>query len=268
MRPEAVEITQDILADARARDDGFGGDLLELTGGRRFGLKTGTSSGFRDAWAAAFTDEVTVVVWLGDPRGRALRGVSGFAAAAPAAARILAAALARAEADGLAAQRRDDHGVRLLPASVCADTGLRAGAHCRHTVRELFVPGTVPQGVCDAHDAHGDVILGSEFQNWVERARPLGVATRVAAVPESDDPLHVREPRDGARWVFERRSGRIVIPLRATLGGREVPDAAWEVDGERLADGAWEPQPGEHVVVAEWRGRRSRPSHVRVEWAP
>jgi penicillin-binding protein 1C len=238
---------------------------VDLAGGAPFALKTGTSSGWRDAWAAAFTAEVTAVVWLGDPAGRPLGAVSGFEAAAPAAARLVAAALERVPVLGLARAQRDP--VRLVRAKVCAETGLAAGPRCAHAVEERFAPGTVPSRVCDAHDARGDVLLATGYRPWVERTRPAGVSDRPLAPPDDDATLTVREPRDGARWLFDPAQGKATVALRAAAGGAEVGDVAWEVDGVRLEGARWDPSPGDHVVIAERHGHRSRPSRVRVRWA-
>jgi penicillin-binding protein 1C len=53
--------------------------------------KTGTSSGHHDAWCAATTARRTVVVWLGNPDGRAAAALVGQEAAAPLALRLIAA---------------------------------------------------------------------------------------------------------------------------------------------------------------------------------
>jgi len=45
--------------------------------------KTGTSYGFRDAWAAGYNDEWTIVVWVGRPDGAPRNGQTGRIAAAP-----------------------------------------------------------------------------------------------------------------------------------------------------------------------------------------
>jgi len=45
--------------------------------------KTGTSYGFRDAWAVGYTDDWTIVVWVGRPDGAPRRGKTGRLAAAP-----------------------------------------------------------------------------------------------------------------------------------------------------------------------------------------
>ncbi|HEX3357942.1 MAG TPA: penicillin-binding protein 1C [Tepidisphaeraceae bacterium] len=53
--------------------------------------KTGTSSGHRDAWCAAVTQNRTVVVWLGNASGRRSAALVGADAAAPVALAIIAA---------------------------------------------------------------------------------------------------------------------------------------------------------------------------------
>ena len=50
---------------------------------RRIAFKTGTSYGFRDAWALGFDDRYTVAVWLGRPDGTPSPGRFGLGTAAP-----------------------------------------------------------------------------------------------------------------------------------------------------------------------------------------
>ena len=262
-KPEAATVITDILSDAEVRSEAFGDDLRGLSEGRRFALKTGTSTGFRDAWAVVYDELHTVVVWLGDPGGDGLRGVSGFEAAAPVAAAVLAGAHERAEANGV---RPHEHAeVALLAVDVCADTGLRAGPRCRRSVLEHFARGTVPRRGCIAHDASGAVRLAAHYDAWFARTRPSGMTvSREGAVPDGHVPV-VRSPRDGASLLLERGGEHIDIPLRATAGGALVKDVTWQIDGRRLAGADWRPAPGDHEIVAEWRGRRSRGVRVHVE---
>src|SRR5581483_7080918 len=51
--------------------------------GRRFAYKTGTSYGYRDAWAVGYDAEATIAVWAGRPDGTPLPGQSGRVTAAP-----------------------------------------------------------------------------------------------------------------------------------------------------------------------------------------
>jgi penicillin-binding protein 1C len=49
----------------------------------RIAFKTGTSYGYRDAWAVGFDGQMTVGVWVGRPDGAPVPGLVGRAAAAP-----------------------------------------------------------------------------------------------------------------------------------------------------------------------------------------
>ncbi|MDR7035634.1 penicillin-binding protein 1C [Methylobacterium sp. BE186] len=49
----------------------------------RIAYKTGTSYGYRDAWAAGFDRRVTIAVWVGRPDGAAVAGLVGRLVAAP-----------------------------------------------------------------------------------------------------------------------------------------------------------------------------------------
>jgi penicillin-binding protein 1C len=50
---------------------------------RQLAFKTGTSYGFRDAWAVGYDNEVTIAVWVGRPDGTPMPGISGITTAAP-----------------------------------------------------------------------------------------------------------------------------------------------------------------------------------------
>jgi penicillin-binding protein 1C len=55
----------------------------EHAGAGRVAYKTGTSYGYRDAWAAGFDGERTIAVWVGRPDGQPVPGLTGRSAAAP-----------------------------------------------------------------------------------------------------------------------------------------------------------------------------------------
>jgi membrane peptidoglycan carboxypeptidase len=67
-------------------------DLDGVGPGLPFALKTGTSTGFRDAWAFVFDEALTVGVWVGNFDGRPMVKTSGAAGATPLAVEVLAAA--------------------------------------------------------------------------------------------------------------------------------------------------------------------------------
>jgi penicillin-binding protein 1C len=79
--PAAALATGDILADVPS-PAGYARQRSS-DGGRRIGFKTGTSYGFRDAWAIGFDALHTVGVWVGRADGAAHLGAYGVTAAAP-----------------------------------------------------------------------------------------------------------------------------------------------------------------------------------------
>ena len=60
----------------------------EVKSGRRLAYKTGTSYGYRDAWAVGYDREATIAVWAGRPDGTPMPGRSGRVTAAPIAFKI------------------------------------------------------------------------------------------------------------------------------------------------------------------------------------
>ncbi|MBS0224289.1 MAG: penicillin-binding protein 1C [Proteobacteria bacterium] len=79
--PAAAWYVADILADAPL-PDGFASLPVALRE-RRIAYKTGTSAGFRDAWAVGFTSNWTIVVWTGHADGTTRPGQLGRLAALP-----------------------------------------------------------------------------------------------------------------------------------------------------------------------------------------
>ncbi len=79
--PEAANAVADILADVPP--PAGSSRLVARDGTRRIGFKTGTSYGFRDAWAVGFDKLHTVGVWIGRPDGAPHLGAYGVSAAAP-----------------------------------------------------------------------------------------------------------------------------------------------------------------------------------------
>src|SRR5690606_3620571 len=88
--PEAARAITEILRDERARAEMFGpAGVTPLEQVAPFALKTGTSSGIRDAWAFVYDGELTVGVWVGNFDGRPMVKTSGALGAAPLAVEAL-----------------------------------------------------------------------------------------------------------------------------------------------------------------------------------
>lgn len=89
----------DILADPLARQLEFDTDGV-LNFPVRTAVKTGTSTGYRDAWAFGYSYDFLVGVWIGNLTYRPMRDVTGASGAAPL-LRSVFSRLARAKATGV-----------------------------------------------------------------------------------------------------------------------------------------------------------------------
>lgn len=74
LSPVAAWYITDILKDAPTPPSTVGG---------RIAYKTGTSYGYRDAWAVGYDGRHTIAVWVGRPDGASTAGLTGRTAAAP-----------------------------------------------------------------------------------------------------------------------------------------------------------------------------------------
>jgi len=74
MSPLAAWYVTDILKDAPPPPNAKGG---------RFAYKTGTSYGYRDAWAIGYDGKYVVAAWVGKPDNSSVPGILGRTAAAP-----------------------------------------------------------------------------------------------------------------------------------------------------------------------------------------
>ncbi|MBD3240601.1 MAG: penicillin-binding protein 1C [Chitinivibrionales bacterium] len=98
---------------------------------RRVAWKTGTSYGFRDAWAVGVTPHHAIGVWVGNADGEGRPGLTGIDAAAP----ILFELFGLLPPDAWFDAPEAD----LEPVAVCSRSGYRAGPACG-TVDTVRVP--------------------------------------------------------------------------------------------------------------------------------
>lgn len=97
LRPDAPRVENRIMSEGAAfivRDileTGGHPDRPFVEGAARVAWKTGTSFGFRDAWAVGVTDRYTIGVWIGRPDGTPNPGFFGANIAAPLLKDIVAA---------------------------------------------------------------------------------------------------------------------------------------------------------------------------------
>ncbi|MGH1346766.1 MAG: penicillin-binding protein 1C [Nannocystales bacterium] len=145
-------------------------------------LKTGTSSGYRDAWTAGFTHERTVVVWLGNADGSPMNKVTGGSGAGP-----LFADLMRRAMQDVATRGPLWPGDALHVAHVCSLSGAVATDACPDSVARRFASDATPTEPCALHRTvretseglhcapDGDTVVAvfpPAYDSWLESLRP------------------------------------------------------------------------------------------------
>jgi penicillin-binding protein 1C len=235
----ATEIITDILCDNDARRKSFGANS-PLAFGERIAAKTGTSSGFRDAWTVGFDKEHTVAVWIGNSDGRPMRDTLAIQCAAPLWAAIIHELL------------RNDHPLppvtnAVLQREICVATGLLPSRFSPGKINELFLAGTEPTEDSSAwFSEQGKLLLPAEYASWCASRENVFDAM---VLPEP----RIVSPRPGAAYQIDSvlPAKQQMIELLATMGS----DVRWYVGGRPIQpepDGRffWQLTPGEWSLKA------------------
>jgi len=81
MNKGCIYSTFEAMTEVNRPDDN--GNWKVFASGQKIAWKTGTSFGFRDAWAIGITPDYVVSVWIGNADGEGRPGLTGIKAAAP-----------------------------------------------------------------------------------------------------------------------------------------------------------------------------------------
>lgn len=244
--PELAYLLADILEDPDARIPGFGATTpFELP--FRAGVKTGTTTGFRDNWTLGFTSTFAVGVWVGNSDGSPMREVSGIDGAGPI-WRDVMQATAMVVTPGWPAMPAG-----IEEAVVCAPTGLLPGPDCPHPQREIFAAGTVPQATETYYvrETDGTVAINppAEAIAW---ARDAGL--QIGAGAGGGERVRIIDPRPGSVYFLAPELRAQELSLRAETPADAI-GVTVSINGTALAeippgDGrlVWALQPGVHEL--------------------
>ncbi|MBN1132191.1 MAG: penicillin-binding protein 1C [Bacteroidales bacterium] len=114
-----------------------------LNSSRPVAWKTGTSFGFRDAWAVGVTPEYLVAVWAGNADGEGRTGLTGLMAAAPVMFDLFNALPVTSWFD----EPLDE----LVTVKICKRSGYLAGPYCTETDSIKTVRPGISTSVCPYH---------------------------------------------------------------------------------------------------------------------
>jgi len=105
--------------------------------------KTGTSFGFRDAWAIGTTPSEVIAVWAGNADGEGRPGLTGITASAPVLFDILRT---RPYTDWFRQPKEE-----MTMVSLCSLSGMRAGPYCTETRDEWIPVKGLKSNACPYH---------------------------------------------------------------------------------------------------------------------
>lgn len=238
--------------------------------------KTGTSFGFRDAWAVGITPDYVISVWVGNADGEGRPGLTGVKAAAPLLFDLF----------------------RLLPNSpqwfkkparylkqtvICAESGFRASKICPHTVTRQIPKTCKTAPLCPYHVLiHLDrtrtyradtdceeagylkhevwFVLPPLMERYYRSSHPeyktLPVHNPACKLLVSDNPMHIVYPQSGAVvYVPVTLTGnRSTVIFEATHRNGSQP-IYWHLDDQFLSETREihqievSPSPGRHKLT-------------------
>ncbi|MFQ3579663.1 MAG: penicillin-binding protein 1C, partial [Bacteroidales bacterium] len=139
--PASVWLTFEALIEVNRPYEETG--WLHLSSGRKVAWKTGTSYGFRDAWAVGVTPKYVVGVWTGNATGEGSPNLTGITTAAPLMFRIFNSLPASAWF-----QKPTD---MLIPIKTCTESGHKASNLCPHSTICYSHPNGVRNNPCPYH---------------------------------------------------------------------------------------------------------------------
>ena len=251
--------------------------------------KTGTSHGFRDAWAVGVRGDHVLVVWLGNFDGRSNNALVARRCAAPLLFDLFdRLKLPHSPPSPPATARR---------VNLCATSGDLPGTACQQTIQGWFIPGVSPIVPCQLHrrilvdgNTHlrvarhdGRPGLRSEIHEFwspdlLDLFRKAGLPRRSPPAPEHGtdsllgidpgQPPVITSPLQGRIYQLETNpTSELQLRARATPG---VHQLYWFCGEAFLGSSSptdplpWQPPSGDHSLrVIDDRGR-SASTHIKV----
>ena len=225
---------------------------------RPIAWKTGTSFGFRDAWAAGVTPRYAVGVWVGNADGEGRPGLIGVDFAAP----VLFEIFEQLPNEGRWFDPPYDDMVR---ANICKQSGFRAGEYCEPDT--VWIPKSgLKSGVCQHHQllhldpggqwqVNGDCASPSVMQHrswfvlppmeeyyfksknpWYVTPPPFRADCAGAQSAQRQTPMQLIYPKETTRiYVPVDLNGQLSSTIFRVAHRSPETEVYWHLDGAYLA---------------------------------
>jgi penicillin-binding protein 1C len=274
---ETAYMVSHILADSSARLLTFGNPTY-FDFGFPVALKTGTSSGFRDCWAIAYTPRHVIGIWCGNFNGSPSHGASGATASGP----ILNDLIKHLYHDQNPGEFNRPTTVK--DRIICSMSGKLATSKCPYTTTELFVENQEMIPECELpHDDRAHHSLAAPYAQWIDRReheqgkgrfrlmrpKPLPEGPRYRSTQTGKSNIEIINPHEMDRFILSNHSSNRVL-------FRAVPEpvveyVVWLIDGFEVArvpppyELLWELTRGKHTVHAVTPSNNAAKINIQVE---
>jgi penicillin-binding protein 1C len=141
LNPASVWCTLEAMVEVNRPDEEANWRAFSSSG--KIAWKTGTSFGFRDAWAIGLNTEYVVAVWVGNADGEGRPGLTGITAAAP----LLFDAFALLPQSGWFREPKGD----MVKTAICRLSGYRASEFCPEADSVLIPKTALRTTSCPYH---------------------------------------------------------------------------------------------------------------------
>lgn len=236
----ASYLTLEILSRVNRPDEM---DWRKIPSVRKAAWKTGTSYGYRDAWAVGVTPRWAVGVWCGNADGHGVPALTGASCAGP----VLFELLNLLPDDG----RWFEEPSGGIYADACSASGFLRGPDCESAVRRHLPERAQESPVCPYHK--GGIFRLPPAMEWYYRNHH----------PEYNPPAP--SPANGPGFIYPESGSTLRLPrqLDGTPGSAVFKAAHptpqtrlwWHLDGEYLGETLLlhemrlAPTPGRHTLV-------------------
>lgn len=247
----------------------------QFSSSQRLAWKTGTSFGFRDAWAIGLNPDYVVCVWVGNADGEGRPGLTGIDAAAPVLFDIFKLLPAGKWFEKPANQLKN-----IL---VCSKSGYKAAEYCTEKVIQQVSPSGEKTGLCPYHkmihlDRTGTYRVTDDcespsmmqHQSWFILPPAMEYYYKIKHSDYKDLPPFNAGCNDGGGnyvmdMIYPKHNASIYIPIEFDgTRGKVVLNAThrhsgvkihWHIDSEYVATTkdyhqlAVSPPPGKHTLT-------------------
>lgn len=239
--------------------------------------KTGTSNGFRDAWACGVMGDWVLCVWVGHFSGRGMPGLFAHETAAP----LLWQTVTRLKLT--ARPPADSQPPDVVRVPVCAVSGELAAKLCPNRRDGWFIGGVSPITSCKVHQKSGDAVVEVWPADRLQQFRNAGFP-RANSIQLGDDdsphrtdaigkPPRIVSPQSALTYYIQENAAQ---QNRLLLEANSAPDTRqihWFADRRYLGASApaeplpWEPIVGDYELQAMDDAGRVSSTRISVRLA-